>query len=148
MWFGATYGDPGNRGGGSNLAAWTRDGHILFPRRLPGSKVAWEFQAARPDTDHFNRDYRPELACGGTQICRLDPETGAVSILAPSVSPLWDFRCTESPDGRQIAFCRAETGGVPALWVMDADGGRPRLLSRGLDGQGADHPQWVPNDTG
>ena len=148
MWFGATYGHPGNRGGGSNVPAWTRDGKILFPRRLPGSKVAWGFQAARPDTDHFNRDYRPELARGGTQICRLDPDTGAVTVLAPSIPPAWDFRCTESPDGGQIAFCRAETGGVPGLWVMDADGSRPRLLSRGLDGQGADHPRWVPSETG
>ncbi len=64
MWFGASYGNPRNRGGGSNLPAWTLDGQILFPRRLPGSKVAWEFQSQRPDTDHFNRDYKPELARG------------------------------------------------------------------------------------
>src|SRR5205807_1495715 len=71
MWFGATYGNPANRGGGSNLVAWTHDNAILFPRRLPGSKVPWEFQPGRPDTDQFNRDYKPDLARGGTEICRL-----------------------------------------------------------------------------
>ena len=76
MWFAATYGDPKTRGGGSNVPAWTRDGSILFPRRLPDSKVPWEFQPQRPDVDHFNRDFKPELARGGTEICRLDPRDG------------------------------------------------------------------------
>lgn len=144
MWFGASYGCPGNRGGGSNVARWTGDGQILFPRRLPGSKVAWEYQADRPDTDHFNRDYRPELARGGTEICRLDPRTGAMTALTSSEPPVWDFRAVESPDGRWVAFCRAEPGGVPGLWVMAADGEGQRLLTRGLDERGADHPQWLP----
>jgi len=39
MWFAATYGTPQNRGGGSNLASWTRDGQILFQEgcRMPRS---------------------------------------------------------------------------------------------------------------
>jgi len=144
MWFGATYGNPQNRGGGSNLASWTRDGAILFPRRLPSSKVAWEFQAQRPDLDHFNRDYKPELARGGTEICRLAPRDGSTVRLTNSEPPVWDFRASESPDGRQIVFCRAETGGVPAIWIMDADGGNPRELTKGFDNKGADHPRWLP----
>lgn len=44
LWFAATYGNLQTRGGGSNQPAWTRSGEILFPRRLPGSRVAWEFQ--------------------------------------------------------------------------------------------------------
>ncbi|HOX37966.1 MAG TPA: serine/threonine protein kinase [Candidatus Brocadiia bacterium] len=144
MWFGATYGNEQTRGGGSNVPSWTHDGQILFPRRLPGSKVAWEFQPHRPDTDHFNRDYKPELARGGTQICRMNPETGAVTALTVSDPPVWDFRCCESPDGRMIAFCRCGTGEAPALWAMNADGGSQRMLSRGLDAKGADHPRWLP----
>jgi TolB protein len=142
MWFAATYGDPKTRGGGSNVPAWTSDGSILFPRRLPGSKVAWEYQPQRPDLDHFNRDYRPELARGGTEICRLDPRDGRITVLTSSHPPVWDFRASESPDGKYVAFCRAETGGAPAIWVMDADGGNPRLITRGLGGLGADHPRW------
>jgi TolB protein len=142
MWFAATYGDPKTRGGGSNVPAWTRDGAILFPRRLPDSKVPWEYQPDRPDLDHFNRVYKPELARGGTEICQLDPRDGRVTVLTSSHSPVWDFRASESPDGKSVAFCRAKTGGAPAIWVMDADGRHPRLITRGIDDLGADHPRW------
>jgi len=144
MWFGATYGNPQNRGGGSNVASWTREGQILFPRRIPGSKVAWEFQPQRPDTDHFNRDFKPELARGGVEICRLNPRNGRVTRLTRSEPPVWDFRASESPDGRSIVFCRAETGGVPTIWVMNSDGDNLRLLTRGLEEKGVDHPRWLP----
>ena len=145
LWFGASYGGPENRGGGSNMPVWTRDGHILVSRRLPGSKVAWEFQAQRPDSDHFNRDFKPDLARGGTEICRIDPRDGSAVRLTNSDPPVWDFRQSESPDGRQLVFCRAATGEAPAIWVADTDGGNQRLLTRGLDERGADHPRWVPS---
>ena len=132
------------RGGGSNLPAWTRDGCILFPRRSPDSKVAWEYQAGRPDVDHFNRDYKPELARGGTEICRLDPRDGSEVALTHSDPPVWDFRASESPDGSRIVFCRAATGAAPAVWVMDADGGAAHEITRGVDDRGADHPRWLP----
>jgi len=144
MWFGATYGNPQNRGGGSNIPAWTRDGEILFPRRQPGSKVPWEYQSHRPDTDHFNRDFKPELARGGVEICRLNSSIGAITALTHSEPPVWDFRASESSDGKSIVFCRAENGGGSAIWVMDADGRNVRLLTRGFDDQGADHPRWLP----
>ncbi len=144
MWFAATYGNPDNRGGGSNISSWTCDGQVLFPRRLPDSKVAWEFQPQRPDVDHFNRDFKPELARGGTEICRLNPHDSSLTRLTPQDPPVWDFRASESPDGRAIVFCRAQTGGVPGLWVMDADGRNQRLLTRGIDDKGADHPRWLP----
>lgn len=143
MWFAATYGDSKSRGGGSNVPTPTRDGSILFPRRLPNSKVPWEFQPNRPDVDHFNRDFKPELARGGTEICRIDPRDGRVTALTQSNPPVWDFRATESPDGQFIAFCRAKTGEAPALWVMDSDGRNPRLITTGLNNLGADHPRWL-----
>jgi TolB protein len=96
------------------------------------------------DPDHFNRIYQPELARGGAEICRLAPHTGAMAALTSRGPNVWDFRCCASPDGRLIAFCRAETGELPGLWVMKADGSDPRLLTRGLRDQGADHPRWVP----
>ena len=64
MWFAATYGDPKTRGGGSNVPAWTHDGCILFPRKLPGSIVPWQYRVGKPDVDHFNRDFKPELRQG------------------------------------------------------------------------------------
>ena len=126
------------------MPVWTGDGAILVSRRLPGSKVAWEYQPQRPDTDHFNRDYKPDLARGGTEICRIDPRDGAAERLTCCDPPVWDFRQSESPDGRQLVFCRAETGAAPAIWVADADGQNQRMLTRGVDERGADHPRWVP----
>jgi TolB protein len=145
MWFAATYGNERNRGGGSNVAGWTRGGQILWPRRLPGSKVAWEFQPQRPDVDHFNRDFKPESARGGTEIWRLNPLDGKVSRLTRAEPPVWDFRAAESGDGQLVAFCRAATGDVPALWVMDMNGDNQRLLTRGMEDKGVDHPRWLPH---
>ena len=144
LWFAASYGSPGNRGGGSNTPSWTRDGAILVSRRLPDSKTAWDFQSQRPDTDHFNRDFKPDLACGGTEICRIDPQDGSAVRLTHSHPPVWDFRQSQSPDGRQMVFCRAGTGAAPAIWVADADGGNRQMLTQGVDKLGADHPRWVP----
>lgn len=143
MWFAATYGNRDSRGGGSNLPAWTRDGKILVPRRHPDSKVAWEYQSQRPDLDHFNRDYKPEQARGGTEIWQVDPGDGSSRPLTRNQPGVWDFRAIESPDGRWIAFCRAATGETPSLWVMESDGKNPHQLTRGWQDLGADHPQWL-----
>jgi TolB protein len=143
MWFSATYGDPKTRGSGSNLPAWTRNSEILFPRRIAGSEVAWRFQTARPDVDHFNRDYHPELARGGTEICMINPLTGRSTGISKSARPFWDFRPSQSGDGRLIAFCRAATGHPPELWVMNSDGSNPRMITRGINDRGVDYPRWL-----
>ncbi len=144
MWFAATYGDLKTRGGGSNVPSWTRDGNILFPQRTQGAKVAWEYRVGQPDLDHFNRDFKPELARGGTQICRLDPVTGSIKSLTARDTPCWDFRASQSLDGRHIVFCRAEVGEAPAIWMMNDDGSDMRMVTRGLEDLGADHPRWIP----
>jgi len=50
-----------------------------------------------------------------------------------------------SPDGNQIAFV-SDRNGAPNLWVANADGTRPRQLSR-TDGFGYDYvsPTWTPD---
>ena len=143
MWFAATYGDLKTRGGGSNIPAWTKDGQILFPMRTPNANVPWEYRVNKPDVDHFNRDFKPELARGGTQICRLDPWDGSIIALTPNVESVWDFRASQSPNGQEIVFCRATTGGSPAIWVVDNDGKNARSVTRGIDDLGADHPRWI-----
>lgn len=145
QWFAAAYGNPDHRGSGSNMPAWTKDGHILFSRRLPGTRVAWEYQPNRPDTDHFNRDWKPDQARGGTEICRLNPIDGSVDRLTQSALPRWDFRASESSNGKMIAFCRCRVGETPRLWVMNALGGGERMLTSGLDETGADQPRWLPD---
>jgi Tol biopolymer transport system component len=143
MWFAASYGVPKKPGGGSNVPAWTRDGQILFPRRTFNAKVPWEYRVNQPDLDHFNRAFTPELARGGTQICRLDPGTGAINLLTPETPSVWDFRGSQSPDGKEIVFCRAATGESSSIWVMNLDGTNARPLTRGIDELGADHPRWI-----
>jgi hypothetical protein len=144
QWFGTSYGAPETRGGGSEMAQWSPDGKALtYTRATPGARTAWEFQPQRPDTDHFNRDYRPDEAAGGTQVCVLDPFTATEQALTPCQPRVWDFRARWSPRGDAIAFCRARISEASELWVMDADGSRPRLLTRGVDELGADHPRWL-----
>jgi Tol biopolymer transport system component len=143
-WFGATYGNPQHRGGGSNMLAWMRDGNILFSRRLPDSKTPWEFQPQRPDVDHFNRDWKPELARGGTELCVLNPRDASMTALTHESPSIWDCRGVPSPEGQSIAFCRCPVGETPSLWMMRSDGTEARLLTRGLDNRGADHPRWIP----
>lgn len=149
-WFGTSYGGPKTRGSGSNIPRWSPHRSLCtYTRSLPNSHTAWPFQTARPDTDHFNREYFPEMARGGTEICLLDPLTQTVTPLtrrdsqAKGLDSVWDFRTAWSPGGRQIAFCRSRVGQPSELWVMDADGGNPRFLTRGPEDLGVDHPQWL-----
>ena len=104
MWFAATYGDPKTRGSGYQLAGLDGRRAILFPRRLPDSRTAWEFQPQRPDVDHFNRDYKPERARGGTEICRLDPKSGNVTRLTHNEPPVWDFARSSRPTVARSPF--------------------------------------------
>ena len=146
-WFGTSYGSPETRGGGSNLPTWSPDGRaITYTRCLPGSRTAWEFQADRPDTNHFNREYKPELARGGTEICLIDPQTGKAKAITHDDAPIWNWRTVWSPDSKHIVFARAAVGCPAELWIMDADGRNRRLLTRGINGKGADFPSWAPLD--
>jgi len=143
-WFGTSYGAPETRGGGSNTTQWSSDGSFLtYTRALPNSQTAWQYQPQRPDTDHFNRDYVPEEARGGTEICLLNPFTGETKQLTKNEPPLWDFRTQWSADGRRIVFSRVGTGCPSELWVMDADGKNQRFLTRGYNDMGADFGRWL-----
>jgi len=143
-WFAAAIGTPERHSSGSNMPIWSPDGRsVTGALFLPDSRTAWPWATDRPDTDHFNRDYHPELAQGGTQICLIDAQSGDVTSLTQDTPPAWNFRPTWSPDSSRLAFMRAEVGRLPELWVMDADGSNPRFLTRGLNDTGADHARWV-----
>ena len=148
MWFAATYGNATQRGGGSNVVHWTPDGALLFSRRTPGARVAWEYQVQRPDTDHFNRDFKPDQARGGTQVCRLDPRNGSQTLLTPEIEGQWDFRGCASPEGDWILFCRAHTRDVPSLWSLNTRTGKASEIAANPAGGGVDHPRWISSAPG
>ncbi|MBM3264978.1 MAG: PD40 domain-containing protein [candidate division Zixibacteria bacterium] len=144
QWFGTSFGGPETRGSGSNMISWSPDGKTLtFTLAQPGSRTAWVFRPDRPDIDHFNRDYDPDAASGGTALCLLNPFTGDVAEIVPYVSDIWNFRAVWSPDGTRLAFCRSTVGEPSGLWMVNADGTDLRLLTYGFDGRGADHPVWL-----
>jgi len=58
----------------------------------------------------------------------------------------WDFRASESPDGKHIVFCRAATGESPAIWVLNPDSSNAHLVTRGISDNGVDHPRWLPDN--
>jgi len=146
-WFAAALGTPDRHSSGSNMPAWSPDGRrIACALLLPGSQTAWPWAKDRPDTSHFNRDYRPEDARGGTQVCTIDLETGKITPVTHDAPTTWNCYVAWSPDGSQLAFVRANVGFLPELWVMHADGGNQRRLTRGRKGAGVSfgrHPNWV-----
>lgn len=142
LWFGASYGPAERPGGGSNVPVWTPDGAVLVSHRTPGARVPWVTQPQRPDVDHFNRDFLPDQAKGGTQVGRVELD-GTVELLTETREGVWDFRASASPDGAQLLFCRVPTGDSPTVWVADMDGGNARALTKGRDELGADHPRWL-----
>ena len=117
---------------------------IVVNRRLEGSRPPWEFQAQRPDTDHFNRDYHPERAHGGTQICLLHPTTSELTELTKPSEGEWNWGGRFTKEGRQLLFHRARVGETPAIWIMNVNGSGQRLLTRGEDSRGAIFSRWMP----
>jgi len=144
QWFGTSYGNPETRGSGSNMPQWSPEGlAITYTRAKPNSQTAWQWAENRPDTDHFNRDYKPEEARGGTDICLVNPQTGAVAQITDNEPLIWDFRTVWSPEGDTIAFCRAKVGYPSELFITDTDGKNQRFLTSGEFDQGVDHPKFL-----
>lgn len=142
-WFAAAFGTPEQHTSGSNRPVWSPDcSKIACALLLPDSRTAWPWAADRPDTDHFNRDYHPEQAQGGTRLCIIDVKTGKITPIVEDKTPTWNFRPAWSPDGKKIAFVRADVGHLGELWVVDADGSNRRFLTRGYKDTGTDYPIW------
>jgi Tol biopolymer transport system component len=143
-WFGTSYGPADNHGGGSNRPTWSPDGKwITFTRCSEGAQTAWMYRKDRPDTDHFNCDYMPEQAQGGSQICLVDVKTGEIKEVTPFQEKMWAWRTCWSPDSKQIVYARAAVGEQAQLWIINADGSNPRRLTAGFESQGADFPYWM-----
>ena len=143
-WLSPVYGGPDTKGGGSEVPHWMPDGrHVTCVRLKPGSVTPWPLQENPAVDDHFNRDFRPGAARGGTDLCLLDVFAGTHQVLTNNPEGVWDFRATPSSDGSQISFCRSRTGEPSELWLLDVAGGGARYLTTGMDHSGIDHPKWM-----
>jgi Tol biopolymer transport system component len=141
-WFGTTFGTREKRSGGSNIPSWTPDGKkVTYTRAVPGSHPDCEYHPELPD--HCECVFSPEQARGGSQICLLDPFNGQVEEITAFEEHRWDFRAAVSPDGESLVFTRARLGQPGELWAINLDGSGEHLLSRGIDGAGADHGRWL-----
>ncbi len=103
---------------------------------LPEYRIAVSRSVSDPGTGHSTRDLFLLRADG----------TGAVNLTnSPGVnegSPTW------SPDGRRIAYIRWNQNSIPymyELWVMDADGTRPRRVTPSTAGDPTRDPAWSPD---
>lgn len=80
-------------------------------------------------------------ASGRFQIVAQRLDSGAAVALTDSEG--MNFAPVFSPDGSTIAFVSTRGGGVPAIWLMDADGSRQRPLTSGWGR--ATSPAWGPD---
>jgi acylaminoacyl-peptidase len=110
-------------------AVWTPDGRFLIQsvNRRP------DYELEPLDTEVY------EFPVAG------GPGRALTSRRGPDNSP------TVSPDGRQIAYVgfddRYQGYQVTRLYVMNRDGGNPRLLTAGLD-RDVESPRWAPDGRG
>ena len=116
---------------------------VTWVRLKPDSVTPWPLQENPAVDDHFNRDFNPEGARGGTDLYLLDVFSGDARGRTRNGPGVWDFRATPSPEGEQIAFCRSRTGEPSELWLLEAAGGAACYLTTGVDASGVDHPRWM-----
>lgn len=143
--FATGFGQPPHYGSGSNMTRWSPSANAITHSRVSlGAVPPWVWATDRTDVDHFNRDYQPETARGGAQLCLINPFSGAIIELTPAANRRWDFRATWSRAGDKLAFIRADVGGPGQLWVMNSDGSGARFLTVGDREVGVDHPHFLP----
>jgi imidazolonepropionase-like amidohydrolase/Tol biopolymer transport system component len=143
------------------LAAWGVDGQVGTPVRdtVPESAEArtgkWDVtQPLGPsktlsfetsEGTWLNVDVSPD---GGTLVFDLLGDLYTLPVAGGRATRLtsgaqFDFQPRFSPDGRSIAFI-SDRDGVQNIWLMDADGGNPRQVSRETERE-VNSPAWSPD---
>ena len=86
------------------------------------------YQATAADTDHFNRDFKPEYARGGTEICRLDPADGSIVPLTSSPP-----RCGTFASANRRAATRSSFAGPRRVSRHRYGSWMPTAVMRAMD---------------
>ena len=115
------------------LPAWSPDGKSL---------AFVSNHAADPDRSYDLNLYRVSVAATPSEPVALTTHDGEDNG-APGSYPAW------SPDGREIAYLQGGpvkliSYGVRSLAVVSAAGGKPRVLTAGLD-RNVSNPKWSPD---
>jgi TolB protein len=95
-------------------------------------------------------EFDPALSPDGTRVAWRSIRNGNEEIRVARVdgsgvrnltqSPAMDYAPAWSPDGRKIVFASTRgNNAVPHIWVMNADGSKPHVLTRVLSGE---YPAW------
>jgi TolB protein len=100
-----------------------------------GRRLAFHSQLEDPDGDVFVAEVVGRSLANRRN---LTPRGAGEPLISPDVTPAW------SPDGTRLAFTSYRSGS-PALWVMDADGGRLRQLTETSPQHGDYFPTWSPD---
>lgn len=108
-------------------------------------ETAHRFQALAPEPASWFPDSTHLVA---TWVTRPDepPSLWEISVMGGEPRKLTEegWRPAVSPDGNQISFLRGSEKGENQIWVMDADGGQPRMV-RASDGSFCGTPAWSPD---
>jgi dipeptidyl aminopeptidase/acylaminoacyl peptidase len=123
------------------------------PRQVTSGEWAAGGTTWMPDGKSFlftsNRIKESEYAWRESEIYRVDAVTGAVTQLTRRKGP--DNNPVPSPDGRMIAYTGYDSTDATwkdaILYVMDADGSRPRALTEKLD-RSPSGMIWAPDGSG
>jgi len=144
QWFGTSFGPKEKPGSGSIFPKWSPDGRwITYCRCSDGARTAWVYNKNRSDTDHFNCEYLPEQAKGGSQLCLIEIPSGRIVEITPLIEKEWIWKAEWSPDSRYIGYNRAVVGQNPEIWIVGIDGFPSQFLTKGIQAKGASIAMWI-----
>jgi len=131
---------------------WTADGRVAYSTFASGASTLYTSGPAGSDEKVVTSvpARSPLLSADGRSVLYSSGNFPHLTLVAGSVAggatrPLSDssamiFNAVWSPDGKRIAYARADSMRDMQVWVMNADGTGARQLTKFPGSEG--HPQW------
>ena len=134
-------------------------GHIAFSAGPlePGRSNVYVYELASGKVTRLTHDrgvhFDPALSPDGRRIAfrsRIGTEDYEVRVIDVEGTglrnltndPAMDYAPAWSPNGKQIAFASERRFPLPHVWLMNADGSNPHVLTRAFAGE---YPSWSPD---